>query len=304
MLDMGFRPAVDRIVAQCPAKRQTLFFSATLEGEAGRIAREYTRDPVRHEHRSAERATTAIEHRFVSVERLNRVDALVAELASAIVADTRVRRTKRGADRFVKGSDRRASAPSRCTVTSRRDSASVRSPASRPAVWDTLVATDVAARGIHVEGISHVINYDPPGDREGYLHRVGRTGRAGRTGIGITLVGADQVHDVRQIARQLKLHAEFDRSARCAAALRRPAPAPAGATSRRRARPRPPAPPLSPPSKGGTAAALAGALTASADRVWLRQPGRRRQWACPQRSEKVDLDPLASPRRSTTATGP
>jgi superfamily II DNA/RNA helicase len=105
------------------------------------------------------------------------------------------------------------------------------------------VATDVAARGIHVGGISHVINYDPPGDREGYLHRVGRTGRAGRTGIGITLVGADQVHDVRQIASQLKLHAEFDRSlgARRPSGgphRHRPAPRHAGARGggRRRAR--------------------------------------------------------------------
>jgi superfamily II DNA/RNA helicase len=77
---------------------------------------------------------------------------------------------------------------------------------------DTLVATDVAARGIHVEGISHVINFDPPADRDGYVHRVGRTGRAGRSGVGITFVGAEQAHDVRAIARQLDLHAEFDRS--------------------------------------------------------------------------------------------
>ena len=77
---------------------------------------------------------------------------------------------------------------------------------------DTLVATDVAARGIDVDGISHVINFDPPEDRDGYVHRVGRTGRAGRTGIGITFVGAEQAHDVGQIAGQLKLHAEFERS--------------------------------------------------------------------------------------------
>jgi ATP-dependent RNA helicase RhlE len=75
-----------------------------------------------------------------------------------------------------------------------------------------LVATDVAARGIHVEGISHVINFDPPEDRDGYVHRIGRTARAGETGVGITFVGADQAHDVGRIAGQLKLHAEFDRS--------------------------------------------------------------------------------------------
>ena len=105
---------------------------------------------------------------------------------------------------------------------------------------DTLVATDVAARGIDVEGISHVINFDPPDSREGYLHRVGRTGRAGRTGIGITLVGADQAHEVRHIAGQLKLHAEFARSGLGA---RRASPGRTPAHGRPPRRPAPPAPP-------------------------------------------------------------
>ena len=77
---------------------------------------------------------------------------------------------------------------------------------------DVLVATDVAARGIDVADISHVINFDPPGDRDGYLHRVGRTGRAGRGGVGVTFVGADQAGDVGAIAGELKLHAEFAKS--------------------------------------------------------------------------------------------
>jgi ATP-dependent RNA helicase RhlE len=223
MLDMGFRPAVDRIVAQCPAKRQTLFFSATLEGEAGRIAREYTRDAVRHEHVPPGQRKADIEHRFVSVERLNRVDALINELRADRGLALVFVRTKRGADRLVK---RLAAAGVNAVAMhgdksqGQRERALAGFEAGRV---DTLVATDVAARGIHVEGISHVINFDPPADREGYLHRVGRTGRAGRTGIGITLVGADQAHDVRQIAGQLKLHAEFDRSGINA---RRPSPGP------------------------------------------------------------------------------
>src|SRR4051794_22509519 len=73
---------------------------------------------------------------------------------------------------------------------------------------DTLVATDVAARGIDVSGISHVINFDPPEDREGYVHRIGRTGRAGRTGVGITFFGSEQVRDLAKIADQLKPKAE------------------------------------------------------------------------------------------------
>jgi superfamily II DNA/RNA helicase len=77
---------------------------------------------------------------------------------------------------------------------------------------DTLVATDVAARGIDVDGISHVINFDPPEDREGYVHRTGRTGRAGRTGSAVTFVGGDQARDVGRIAHELRLHAEFERA--------------------------------------------------------------------------------------------
>ena len=74
---------------------------------------------------------------------------------------------------------------------------------------DTLVATDVAARGIDVSGISHVINFDPPEDRDGYVHRIGRTGRAGRTGVGVTFVGAEQARDVERIAAELRLDREF-----------------------------------------------------------------------------------------------
>jgi superfamily II DNA/RNA helicase len=77
---------------------------------------------------------------------------------------------------------------------------------------DTLVATDVAARGIDVSGISHVINFDAPEDRDSYVHRIGRTGRAGRTGVGITFVGAEQARDVGRIAADLRLHAEFERA--------------------------------------------------------------------------------------------
>jgi ATP-dependent RNA helicase RhlE len=209
MLDMGFRPAVDRIVGRCPAKRQTLFFSATLEGEAGRIARQYTRDPVRHEHAPPAQRKADIEHRFVAVSASNRVDTLVRELRAERGLALVFVRTKRGADRLVKrlGTHGVSAVAMHGNKTqSQRERALAGFEAG---TVDTLVATDVAARGIHVDGISHVINFDPPADRDGYIHRVGRTGRAGHTGIGITLVGADQAHDVGDIARQLKLHAEF-----------------------------------------------------------------------------------------------
>jgi superfamily II DNA/RNA helicase len=212
MLDMGFRPAVDRIVKQCPAKRQTLFFSATLEGEAGRVAREYTRDAVLREHVPPGQQVAEIEHRFLAVEHADRVDALVGQLRADRDLALVFVRTKRGADRLVKrlGSQGvKAVAMHGDKSQGQRERALANFESGRV---DTLVATDVAARGIDVAGISHVINFDPPEDRDGYLHRIGRTGRAGRAGIGITFVGAEQAGDLRVIAGQLKLHAEFERS--------------------------------------------------------------------------------------------
>jgi ATP-dependent RNA helicase RhlE len=210
MLDMGFRPAVDRIVAQCPADRQTLFLSATLEGEAGRVAREYTADPVRHDHAPADRRPIDVEHRFVAVERPDRVDTLVdhlrdddRDLALVFV------RTKRGADRLVKklGAAGVPAVAMHGDKTQGQRERALRSFTSGRV--DTLVATDVAARGIDVDRISHVINFDPPEDREGYVHRVGRTARAGRSGVGITFVGAEQATDVERIAAALRLERQF-----------------------------------------------------------------------------------------------
>ncbi len=210
MLDMGFRPAIDRIVAMTPRDRQTLFFSATLDGEAGRVARTYTQDPVQHEHQPTQRSTAAIEHRFVAVERDDRMDVLIRalrdrerELALVFV------RTKRGADRLVKkltSAGVEAVAMHGDKSQGQRERALASFEAGR---IDTLVATDVAARGIDVDGISHVINFDPPEDREGYVHRIGRTGRAGKTGVGITFVGAEQAGDVGKLAGDLALEREF-----------------------------------------------------------------------------------------------
>ena len=213
MLDMGFRPAVDRIVAQCPRKRQTLFFSATLDGEAGRVADLYTHDASHHRHGASERqAAVDIEHRFVAVRHEGRVDALVGELSRERDLALVFVRTKRGADRLVKrlGSE---GVPAVAMHGNKSQGQRERALATfESGRVDTLVATDVAARGIDVEGISHVINFDPPDDREAYVHRVGRTGRAGRTGVGITFVGHEQAGDVRKIASSLKLHGEYERA--------------------------------------------------------------------------------------------
>jgi superfamily II DNA/RNA helicase len=203
MLDMGFRPAVDRLVARCPAERQTLFFSATLDGEAGRLARAYTRDARRHEHVPPAGRPADIEHRFVEIERDRRLAALVGELQSDDRELTLVFvRTKRGADRLVRrlGNEGLPAVSMHGDKSQRqREKALASFEAGRV---DTLVATDVAARGIDVDGISHVINFDPPGDRDGYVHRVGRTGRAGRSGVGITFFGAEHARDVKKLAAE------------------------------------------------------------------------------------------------------
>jgi ATP-dependent RNA helicase RhlE len=206
MLDMGFRPAVDRIVAACPADRQTLFFSATLDGEAGQLARRYTRDAVTHEHGpKLRRASVDVDHRFVEIAHEHRVEALVAELRRDRELTLVFVRTKHGADRLVRRLRRHgveAVAMHGNKSQRQREQALARFESGEV---DTLVATDVAARGIDVSGISHVINFDPPADRDTYVHRIGRTGRAGAKGVGITLVAADQRPDVTRLAGQLGL---------------------------------------------------------------------------------------------------
>jgi len=204
MLDMGFKPAVDRIVRACPPSRQTLFFSATLDGEAGRIAQQFTTNPAMHQHGpSGRRAVAEVEHRFVKVSSDSRVEALVAELAQDRDLALVFVRTKRGADRLVKRLDAhgvRAVAMHGNKSQRQREVALARFESG---AVDTLVATDVAARGIDVAGISHVINFDPPADHDSYVHRVGRTGRAGRLGVGITLVDSHERREVSQMAHQL-----------------------------------------------------------------------------------------------------
>ncbi len=213
MLDMGFRPAVDRIVAQVPAQRQTLFFSATLEGEAGRIARTYTRDARQHEHAPPAERRAKVDHRFVAVRHEHKLDELVGELRGDRGGRALVFvRTKRGADRLVKRLRARsvdAIAMHGNKSQGQRERALARFEAGEV---HALVATDVAARGLDVDDITLVINFDAPADRDGYVHRVGRTGRAGRTGSGVTFVSAEQATDVARIAHDLRLHAEFART--------------------------------------------------------------------------------------------
>jgi superfamily II DNA/RNA helicase len=203
MLDMGFKPQVDRLVRRLREERQTMFFSATLDGEVGELARRYTHFPARFEGElPADRRTGEIDHRFVPVTPDNKVSTLVdllndADRGLALVFV----RTKAGADRLVEKLRRHdvdAVAIHGDKGQAQRERALARFDAGRV---KTLVATDVAARGLDVDDITHVINFDPPEEPDVYTHRVGRTGRAGRGGVGITLVLPEQQAEVSRVAR-------------------------------------------------------------------------------------------------------
>jgi ATP-dependent RNA helicase RhlE len=213
MLDMGFKPQVERILRHLPRKRQTMLFSATLDGEVGELARAFTVDPSRFEADSPAHAGHGqIEHAFVQVTAEDKVERLVELLeGSADVALVFVR-TKRGADRLVQKLRRHSVA----AVAMHGDmSQSARERALerfRSGKTRTLVATDVAARGLDLDSISHVINFDPPADDKGYVHRVGRTGRAGRSGQGVTLVLPEQQADVGRVVARLGHGEQFERA--------------------------------------------------------------------------------------------
>jgi superfamily II DNA/RNA helicase len=239
MLDMGFKPAVNRIVGQTPDKRQTLFFSATLEGATGKLAAAYTRDPRHHTHAAPERSKAEIEHRFVHVDSQSaKLDHLAGHLQGPDGGRTLVFvRTKRGADRLVKrlrSRELEAVAMHGDKSQGQRERALARFERGDVEV---LVATDVAARGIDVADIAHVVNFDAPGDRDAYVHRVGRTGRAGRFGTGTSFVLSDQAVEMRRIARDLGLSREFEQSlGHVAPAEQKPAAKPGAGRRRRRRR--------------------------------------------------------------------
>ncbi len=212
MLDMGFKPAVSRIVAQTPDDRQTLFFSATLEGATGKLAAAYTHQARRHTQEPTEHKERDIAHSFVHVESQSaKLDHLTIQLKDVDRGRTLVFvRTKRGADRLVKRLRSReveAVAMHGDKSQGQRERALARFEKGEV---DTLIATDVAARGIDVADVTHVINFDAPGDQDAYTHRIGRTGRAGNRGAGISFVLEDQVGEMSRIARDLGLSREFD----------------------------------------------------------------------------------------------
>jgi superfamily II DNA/RNA helicase len=210
MLDMGFQPQVDRIVRRLPRNRQTMFFSATLDGPVGELARAYTNSPARFEAEHANRQPSEIEHAFVSVTQDSKVETLVEHIRSTNGLTLVFVRTKRGADKLVQKLGRqnvRAVAMHGDMSQNARERALSQFESGKVT---THVATDVAARGLDLDDITHVINFDPPGEDKDYVHRTGRTGRAGRSGKAITFVLPEQQAETSHVARRLGYTEEFE----------------------------------------------------------------------------------------------
>ncbi len=222
MLDMGFKPQVERLLKRLPRERQTMLFSATLDGEVGQLAHSYTRDPSRFETAPlADHDEGKIAHRFVSVTAEAKVEKLVEELSGERGLALVFVRTKRGADRLalrLARLDVNALALHGDMPQNARQRTLRR---FRDGEVRTLVATDVAARGLDLEAITHVINFDPPEEDKDYVHRVGRTGRAGKSGQGITFVLPEQQADVSRLAARLGHREQFELEGMRVAAPRR-----------------------------------------------------------------------------------
>ena len=204
MADMGFLPEVRRLVDRTSTTRQTLLFSATLDGPVDKLIRDYQHEPARHEVVPTDADQGDVAHHFWRVESHERV-AVTTQVVSASGPAVVFCRTKRGADRL---SDRlaRSGLASAAIHGNRSQSQRERALAAfRAGRLDVLVATDIAARGIHVDAVPLVVHFDPAADSTDYVHRSGRTGRAGADGTVVSLVGSEHLAATKQIQRRLGL---------------------------------------------------------------------------------------------------
>jgi ATP-dependent RNA helicase RhlE len=209
MLDMGFLPDVKRIVAKCPKNRQTLFFTATLPPELEQLASWALRDPVKVEIGRQRSPAETVSHAFYPVVASQKFDLLQlllerTEFKSVLIFS----RTRMGADRIA---HRLVSKGHTVGVMHSDRNQRERIEALegfKSGKYEVLVATDIAARGLDIAGVSHVINYDVPENPEDYVHRIGRTGRAQNTGDAFTLVTEDDVRDARSIERYMGIGVE------------------------------------------------------------------------------------------------
>jgi superfamily II DNA/RNA helicase len=204
MADMGFFPQVEWILRRLENRGQTLLFSATLDGDVGGLVRHYLKDPVRHEVASATQTVEEMHHRFLAVHEMDRVK-VAAAITRGVARTLIFTRTKRQADRVVtqlRGEEIRAAAIHGDLRQTAREKALADFTVGKVPV---LVATDVAGRGIHVEDVDIVVHWEPPQDQKAYLHRSGRTARAGRTGMVVTFVLWNHVAEVERLQKRLGL---------------------------------------------------------------------------------------------------
>jgi len=206
MLDLGFLPSIRRIVSRLTTKRQSLFFSATMPREIGKLADELLRDPARVAVAPVATLVDSVTQRVIHVESGNKLSLLVQLLADPGMSRALVfTRTKRRADRVARHLDEASigvAAIHGGKSQSQRERALAAFRASKVRV---LVATDIAARGIDIDRITHVVNYELPDAPEAYVHRIGRTARAGAAGIAISLCDAEergQLRDIERLTRQ------------------------------------------------------------------------------------------------------
>jgi superfamily II DNA/RNA helicase len=204
MADMGFMPQVEWVLRRLDHEHQTLLFSATLDGAVDRLVKRYLSDPVFHEVASSTQTVTLMEHRFLQVHQMDKVK-VAAAICRGQEKSLLFVRTKRGADRLVehlgKEGVRAAAIHGDLRQANRERALSDFSNGKLP----VLVATDVAARGLHIEGVDAVIHFDPPEDHKAYLHRSGRTARAGKAGVVVSLALWNQLVEMEVIQRRLGL---------------------------------------------------------------------------------------------------
>jgi len=195
MLDMGFLPSIRRIVKSVPKDRQTLFFSATMAPEVESVAHSIVTKPTYIEVSKRGKAAQTIHQTAYAVEHSSKIplllDLLEKEEFDRVLVFTR---TKRGADRVAHILEKREHKSNRIHGDRSQSQREAALKAFKTGKTNVLVATDVAARGIDVDSVSHVINYDVPEAPEDYVHRIGRTGRAGNSGRAITLFTAAEEH--------------------------------------------------------------------------------------------------------------
>jgi superfamily II DNA/RNA helicase len=205
MADMGFMPQVEWVLRRIANHaHQTLLFSATLDGAVDRLVKRYLTDPVFHEVQSDTQTVSRMVHHFVQVHQMDRIK-VVATICRSFTKTIIFCRTKRGADRLVEQLEKEgvhAAAIHGDLRQSQREKALADFAAEKLPV---LVATDVAARGLHIDGVDCVMHFDPPEDHKAYLHRSGRTARAGSTGVVISLLLYNQLMEAEVIMRRISI---------------------------------------------------------------------------------------------------